>query len=158
MDSSVWIVIGLVILLLLILLWRIFRGPPPKEAIEQMLSRREKQLRQEHFERASQSGKPRGLRWIEIEWGEETTLAWDRPNQLWVALTETTIRFEAVEGSDMEGLPAVSNLRTSTALFFFDKGDWRASGKTIFNLTPGEVLERFASQYERQDPNNPLAS
>ena len=48
----------------------------------------------------------------------------------------------------MEGLAAVGNLRNASAVFFFDRGRWHASGKTVFNLNPDEVLRHFRNQYE----------
>jgi hypothetical protein len=65
------------------------------------------------------------------------------------ALVAVTIQFEAIEGSDMEGLPAVGNLRNASAVFFFDRGRWHTTGKAVFNLNPGEALEHFRNQYER---------
>ena len=66
-----------------------------------------------------------------------------------VALVPVTIRFEAIEGSDMEGLPAVGNLRNASAVFFYHRGRWHTTGKTVFNLNPGEAVEHFKNQYER---------
>ena len=65
-----------------------------------------------------------------------------------LALVPVTIEFEAVEGSDMEGLPAVGNLRNATAVFYFDGGQWRTVGKTVFNMNPSEAILHFHSQYE----------
>ena len=44
----------------------------------------------------------------------------------------------------MEGLPAVGVLRNASAVFFFQGGRWRTTGKAVFNLNPDEVLARFA--------------
>jgi len=60
-----------------------------------------------------------------------------------------TIQFEAIEGSDMEGLPAVGNLRNASAVFFFQKGHWLTVGKAVFNMNPDEALAHFKNQYER---------
>jgi len=65
------------------------------------------------------------------------------------AIVGVTIRFEAVEGSDMEGLPAVGNLRNASAVFFHEGGRWVATGRTVFNLSPDEVIAHFGRQYER---------
>ena len=56
------------------------------------------------------------------------------------ALVGVTIQFEAIEGGDMEGLPAVGNLRNASGLFFFHEGRWQTIGKAMFNLNPDEVL------------------
>ena len=65
------------------------------------------------------------------------------------ALAGVTIQFEAIEGGDMEGLPAVGNLRNASAVFFFHAGQWHTTGKTVFNLNPDEVLAHFQNLYER---------
>jgi hypothetical protein len=52
------------------------------------------------------------------------------------ALASVTIQFEAVEGGDMEGLPAVGNLRDASAVFFFHRGRWHTAGRAVFNLNP----------------------
>jgi hypothetical protein len=76
-------------------------------------------------------------------------MAREKQTGLLAALVGVTIAFEAVEGSDMEDLPAVGNLRNASAAFFYHQGAWRTTGKAIFNLNPDEVIARFAGQYER---------
>jgi hypothetical protein len=98
---------------------------------------------------AAATGKPRGLRWVDIEWESEVLFARERHTGQLAALIATTIRFAAVEGSDMEGLPAVGNLRNASAVFFFQRGQWHTSGKAIFNMNPPEAIEHFKNQYER---------
>jgi hypothetical protein len=98
---------------------------------------------------AQDSGKPRGLRWTAIDWDDQVLFARERHTGHIAALIGATIQFEAVEGSDMEGLPAVGNLRNASAVFFFQRGHWHTVGKAVFNLNPAEVLERFKNQYER---------
>ena len=66
-----------------------------------------------------------------------------------------TIQFEAVEGSDMEGLPAVGNLRNASAVFIHDGRRWVATGRAVFNLNPDEVLSRFPTQFERAPGTQP---
>ena len=46
----------------------------------------------------------------------------DRQHGQIAALVGVTIQFEAVPGGDMEGLPAVGNLRNASAVFFFSRG------------------------------------
>jgi hypothetical protein len=103
-----------------------------------------------HFLRAaSATGKPRGLRWTACEWGDGVEFAREKQTGRLAALVGVTIQFEAIEGGDMEGLPAVGNLRNASAVFFYDRGKWHTTGKAVFNLNPDEALTRFASQYER---------
>ena len=47
-----------------------------------------------------------------------------------------TIAFEAIEGGPMEGVEAVGNLRTATAVFTYDRGHWETVGKAVFNMDP----------------------
>ena len=109
-------------------------------------------LQREFFEAASASGKPRGLLWKTLDWKisetlPEPILARQRDTGAIVALVPVTIQFEAVAGGDMEGLPAVGNLRNASAVFYYRRGQWLTSGKAIFNLNPDEALARFKDQY-----------
>jgi hypothetical protein len=97
---------------------------------------------------AAATGKPRGLRWVQCQFEEEVAFARDRHSRQLVALVPVTIRFEAVAGSDMEGLPAVGNLRNASAVFFF-KRRWHTNGKAVFNMNPNEALLHFQHQYEQ---------
>lgn len=97
---------------------------------------------------AQSSGKPRGLRWKAIEWESDVYFAREIRSGQVAALVGATIQFEAVEGSDMEGLPAVDNLRNASAVFFFHRGGWHTVGKAIFNMNPQEAIEHFKNQYE----------
>ena len=97
---------------------------------------------------AAASGKPRGLRWVHCEFEPELTLARERATKQLVGLVPVTIRFEAIEGSDMEGVAAVGNLRNATAVFAFASGQWQTNGKAVFNLNPPEVLHHFQKDYE----------
>jgi hypothetical protein len=109
-------------------------------------------LQEEFFAAAAASGKPRGLRWKALDWTvngatPEPLLARERGGGPFVALVPVGIRFEAIEGSDMEGLPAVGNLRVATAVFVWHRGRWRTTGKAVFNLQPQETLQHFHDQY-----------
>src|SRR5438552_7085341 len=97
---------------------------------------------------AAATGKPRGLRWKDCAFEGGVELARERGTGQLVALVPITIQFEAIEGSDMEGLPAVSNLRNASAVFFFQRGQWLTVGKAIFNLNPVEVIHYFKTRYE----------
>jgi hypothetical protein len=97
---------------------------------------------------ASATGKPRGLRWVQCDFESELTLARERQTKQLVGLVPLTIRFEAVEGGDMEGVAAVGNLRNATAVFAFTAGQWQTTGKAVFNLNPPEVLQHFQKDYE----------
>jgi hypothetical protein len=112
------------------------------------------QLQGAFFAAAAASGKPRGLRWKVCEWESAVAFARERATGSLTALAGVVIEFEAVEGGDMEGVEAVGNLRNASAVFFFHAGQWRTTGKTVFNLNPDEALVRFQSQYERLPEDN----
>jgi hypothetical protein len=95
------------------------------------------------------TGKPRGLRWKACDFEGEVEFARERRTGQVAALIGVNIQFEAIEGSDMEGLPAVANLRNASAVFFFQRGQWLTVGKAIFNMNPAEAIEHFRNQYER---------
>jgi len=142
------IVVVAAILTLALALRRVGGGDQLRRARELFVQQRE-HLEAKFFSAASASGKPRGLRWKNCDWEREVAFARERQSGQLAALAAVTIQFEAVEGGDMEGLPAVGNLRNASAVFFFHQGRWHTTGKTVFNLNPGEAIEHFKNQYER---------
>lgn len=145
-----------VLVTLALLLWtfhrlgRRYAQELPRQAQTRFLQQRE-HLEADFFRRASASGRPRGLRWKACDWDREVAFARDRRTGQLTALAAVTIQFEAIEGGDMEGLPAVGNLRNASGVFYFERGRWRTAGRAVFNLNPGEALEHFKGQYERLD-------
>ena len=150
-----WLWPGLLGLFLLglvtLLAWRplkLFGREVQLERARELFQLQRERLEAQFHQAAADTGKPRGLRWKDCAFEKELELARDRHNGQIVALVPVTIQFEAIEGSDMEGLPAVGNLRNATAVFFFQRGQWQTAGKAVFNMNPNETLERFKSQYE----------
>jgi hypothetical protein len=138
--------------------WFVGRAHDPVRRLahaRQLFEREQPSLRQQFFVAAAASGKPRGLRWLECDWSDDIAFALERETRQLVALAGVTIRFEAIAGSDMEGLPAVGNLRNASAVFFFQHERWQTTGKAVFNLNPGEALQRFSEQYQQltSEPN-----
>src|SRR5581483_4112731 len=119
-------------------LWRVGRGVPPEQARQQFQQQRE-HLEADFFDRAAGSGKPRGLLWKECEWDDQIEFAREKRSGQLVAIAGVTISFEAIPGGDMEGLPAVGNLRAASAVFVHDGRRWQATGRAVFNLKPAEV-------------------
>lgn len=105
-------------------------------------------LSRKFLEVASLSGKPRGLRWLAVEFGDHVRYARDRQTGLLAAFVGVNIRFEAIPGGDMEGVAAVGNIRDGAALFHYERGGWGTGGKTLFNVNPDEALVRFQAQFE----------
>jgi hypothetical protein len=124
----------------------------PAQAAASFQQQRE-HLEADFFHAAARSGKPRGLRWKKCDWERDIVLARDKASRELTALVGVTIQFEAIEGSDMEGLPAVGNLRHASGVFFLRGGHWRTMGRAVFNLSPDETIEHFKRQYERVQLN-----
>ena len=133
--------------------WRRFARGPNVEQARRLFQQQRERLELLFIQAAAASGKPRGLRWKNIDWESSIEFARERASGRLAALVGVTIQFEAVEGGDMEGVEAVGNLRNASAVFFFDRGRWRTTGKAIFNLNPGEAIEHFKGQYERLQVN-----
>ena len=100
------------------------------------------------FDLAAQSGKPRGLRWLACDWLDGVAFGRDKQTGMLTAFVSVNIRFEAIEGGDMEGVAAVSNIRDGSAVFHYQEGAWGTGGRALFNLGPQDALSRLASQYE----------
>jgi len=148
-------VIAVLVILGVAILWR-----PLKRFGRQVLLERARELfklQRERLERgfldaAAASGKRRGLRWKDCQWEKDVEFVRERKTGEIVALVGVTIQFEAIEGGDMEGLPAVGNLRNASAVFFFHRGQWLTIGKAVFNMNPNEAVEHFKTVYERVTP------
>jgi len=151
-----WIALGILAALALVgmLSWRWFHRAGQEiqigRARESFLLQRER-LEQMFFQAASSSGKPRGLRWKQCEFGPNLELARDKHSGDLLGLLPVTISFEAIAGSDMEGVQAVGNLRTASAVFIFRKGQWLTNGRAVMNLNPIEAIEHFHKHYENVD-------
>lgn len=100
-------------------------------------------LEAKFFEMASNSGKPRGLRWTDCSFDDEITYARQIENGELCALVSVTISFEAIIGGGMEEVEAVSNLRSATAMFRVVEGRWQTDGRAIFNLNPTEAIAHY---------------
>ena len=77
------------------------------------------QLEARFIDLASATGRPRGLRWIECDWQCDVQFARDIQSRLLTAFVAVNIRFEAIEGGDMEDVQAVSTIRDAAALFHY---------------------------------------
>lgn len=105
-------------------------------------------LQRQYFERASSTGLPRGLRWLNCDWLPAHILLRDRTTNQPNLLVSINLRFEAIEGSDMEEVAAVSNIRDACAVFQWQHNAWTTSGRTLFNMNPEEAKQRLAASYE----------
>ena len=116
-------------------------------AIQNFRTQRE-QLEAKFFDIASRFGKPRDLRWLDCDWQNQVTFGREIESGLLTAFAAVEIRFEAVEGGDMEDVAAVSTVRDAAALFHYKDGSWGTGGRALFNMNPADALERLNDQYE----------
>lgn len=100
------------------------------------------------IERAAASGKPRGLRWSDVDFDDDVIYARDRRTRRLKALVAIEVCFEAVEGGGMEEVEAVSNVRAATAEFLHDGARWTTEGKVYFNLVPAATVKYLATDLE----------
>lgn len=110
--------------------------------------RQREQLEAKFIERASQSGKPRGLRWSDVAFDDDVIYARDRKTGGLKALVAIEVSFEAIVGGGMEEVEAVSNVRAATAEFLYDGGRWRTDGRVYFNLAPTATVKYLAADLE----------
>lgn len=110
--------------------------------------RQREQLEAKFIERASQSGKPRGLRWTDVAFDDDVVYARDRKSGGLKALVAIEVSFEAIEGGGMEHVEAVSNVRAATAEFLYDGARWKTDGRVYFNLAPTATVKYLASDLE----------
>ena len=153
MDLLWWIVAAVAAAVVLAALcWRPLRRFGRQVQLER--AREAFRLQRERLEAkfvqaAAGSGKPRGLLWKDCQFDGPAAFVRDRQTGDIAALVGVTIQFEAIPGSDMEGLAAVGNLRNASAVFFLHRGQWQTVGKAVFNMNPDEAIEHFKNQYER---------
>ena len=129
-------------------LGRLFAGSPSVQEAEVAWRRDEADLRSQF---AAHAESPRGLRWSECEWSEDVRLVRERATGQLVAFAGVVVRFEAIEGDEMEDVPAVSMPRDATAVFHYRDDRWNTSGRVLFNMTPDEAASRLADQFEPAD-------
>ena len=139
-----------VVVVVVVLLWgpvrSYFRTRETEQAMRLLRLQRE-QLEARFFDLASSQGKPRGLRWIDCDWQDRVTFARAVETGLLTAFVGVEIRFEAIEGGDMEDVEAVGNIRDASAVFHYQHGRWGTGGRALFNMNPEDAVERLEGQF-----------
>ncbi len=110
--------------------------------------RQREQLEAKFIERAAASGKPRGLRWVDVLFDDAVVYARDRKTRGLKALVAVEVSFEAIEGGGMEEVEAVSTIRAATAEFLHDGTRWRTMGRVYFNLAPKAAVKYLSAEME----------
>jgi hypothetical protein len=121
--------------------------------------RQRERLEARFIERAAATGKPRGLRWADVDFDDDVIYARDRRRGQLKALVAIEVRFEAVEGGGMEDVEAVPRVRAATAEFLYDGDRWATEGRVYFNLAPAATVKYLASDLElvAEEPAAPRA-
>jgi hypothetical protein len=150
-EPWLWVVVAVacVAIVLVLVAWMLRR--PRQITLEharRLFHLRRERLEHRFFLLAAQSGKPRGLEWVDCEFDDDVSFARDRHTGRLRALVGVTIRFRAVEGGDMEDNPNVGNLRAASAVFLMDGDDWSTNGRVLFNLNPAEAIEHYRQELE----------
>ncbi|MDX1944469.1 MAG: hypothetical protein SFU86_03610 [Pirellulaceae bacterium] len=146
-----WILAGGIVAavgLAILLLWSRRPRAASIERARKLFHLRRELLEHKFFVLASQSGKPRGLEWVDVDFEDEVAFARDRQTRQLRAFVGVTIRFRAIEGGGMEDNPNVSNLRAATAVFQLDGSEWSTEARVIFNLNPAQAIRHFPQELE----------
>jgi hypothetical protein len=131
--------------------WWLARRQPKRTSIERarkLFHLQRERAEHRFFVLAAQSGKPRGLEWVECDFEDEVSFARDRTTGRLRALVGVTIRFRAVEGGGLEDNPNVNNLRAASAVFQLDGIEWGTDGRALFNVNPAQAIERLRQELE----------
>lgn len=150
---EIWITIGVTVVAIagLSLAWNPLRQWLKKKETQRAVASfrlQRESLEAKFFELASRAGKPRGLRWLDIEWLDGVRFARDSETGLLTAFTAINLRFEAIEGGDMEDVEAVGMVREGSALFHFQGEKWGTGGRALFNMNPDDAISRLQGQYD----------
>lgn len=151
--TPILIIAGVVITLVALaaVLWKPIRTWQQQQEAEQgirVFRLQREQLEAKFFDLAGSRGIPRGLRWLECDWQNDVTFARDKGSGLLTAFVAVNIRFEAIEGEDMEDVEAVSTVRDAAAVFHYQNGRWGTGGRPLFNMNPADAIERLQGQFE----------
>ena len=126
---------------------RRFRRRQEVSAVDLFRMQRE-QLEAKFFDLARGRGIPRDLRWVECDWLPEVTWGRAIEDGMLTAFVGVNIRFEAIEGGDMEDVEAVGLVRDAAAIYHFQDGRWGTGGRAMFNMDPVDAIDRLSGQYE----------
>lgn len=114
----------------------------------QLFHRRREWLEARFLSLAGQSGKPRGLRWLDCDFEDRVVFARERRTGRLRALVGVTIQFEAIEGGGMEEVSAVADRKAATVVFRLDSPDWEVDDRPLFNLNPAQTIAQFQHELE----------
>jgi hypothetical protein len=157
--SSIWSIVGILVLLPMIavlgvVVWRrmrMVRAEARLQAARRLFKQQREYLEARFFTLASESGRPRGLSWVECDFDNEVSFARDKHTGELRALVAVNISFAAIEGGGMEDNPNVGRVRAATAVFLHRKTKWETDGRAIMNLDPRQAISHFQHELETVD-------
>ena len=149
------VVVVLAALLFILPPWRESRRQSRQERLQKEFRMQRERLEALFFDKASRSGKPRGLRWLDCDFQNGVAFARDRRTSCLLAFIGVPVSFEAVEGGPMEDVEAVGNLRAATAFFRHDGQHWLTDGRVLFNLDPAEAIAYYEQELEAVAETSP---
>ena len=141
-----WVVAGILFLLTAAVLIRgylVFRFHRRMKHAKKIFHHHRERLEAKFFDAAANSGKPRGLKWVDCDFSDAVCHARDRGDGTLLALVAVKICFEAIEDGLMEDVEAVNDVRVATAVFHFEDDRWVTRGRALFNLDPFEAIDRL---------------
>jgi hypothetical protein len=150
-EPWIWITGAAVLAMLTVALaWATLRRPrrTTVERARKLFHLQRERLEFRFFVLASQSGKPRGLEWVECDFEDEVSFARDRHNGRLRAYVAVAVRFRPIEGGGMEDNPNAYDLKAGSAEFRLDGSDWHTDGRVHFNLNPVEAIQRYRQELE----------
>ena len=127
--------------------WRAERRQAEADCAMKQFRMQRERLEAKFYDLARSSGKPRGLKWLDGDWQSEVTFARACDTGMLTAFVGLQIRFEAIEGGDMEGIAAVDTVRDAAAVFQYQRGKWGTGGRVLMNMNPAEAVTRLAGQF-----------
>ena len=162
MMTTIWILSGVILALFVSIFvaafFVVFFRRRREAAVERAMQENRVTFRQQRewlearfFTLASESGRPRGLAWVECDFDDEVAFARDRSTGELRALVAVNISFTAIEGGDMEDNPNVGRIRAATAIFLHRNGQWETDGRPIMNLDPQQAIDHFQQELEMVD-------
>jgi hypothetical protein len=118
------------------------------EALAQFRIQRE-HLEARFLDIASWRGEPPGWMWEDCEFEDDVVLARKRGTNSLRALVGITIFLERTVGESFGDDDQESAVVAATAIFLHTGTRWVTEGRTVINLDPVEMVERFSAELQR---------
>ncbi len=131
---------------------RLFRRPPDPAAAAEAFRRDRSALLDAFLAAGRATGRPRGLRWLSAEGNGEPLFVTERGTGRLVGLLPVVVAFEPEPGSELEDVPQAREPRPVVAVFAFEGGRWRTTGRAVFNLSAEQVVERSGGRFSPLSP------